>query len=467
MSELIERGVGSRLTRRGSLSSLVAVFGGSAVLAACGGESAPAAAPTAAKAAPTAAAAATTAPAPTAAPTAAPKPVTIKVTARTVSEAEMWDVRIPVFQKENPGITVEKDLNDGDIIAKITTLIAAGSIGDVVHTHPSQAQPQRLYLAKSMKDLDALIARDKVDLKQWYPAAIDAGRLDGKVISLPFKGKMAAVAFFYNKTLFDQAGVKVPDANTTMADVMEAAVKLTKPDGSQWGIATTLPKDSRTLTGTLRRWNAELLDKEAKKGMLASTEAGAAFAWFYDAFHKRKVADPKADIQKLFVEGKAAMLMNLDFNVKTAIHPAAKQFGYEYSAILAPKGPTGRRGGIWVPDAQMELWFGKFQAIIGYETIWRPDNPCITYGIADAFMPQDNIGFLAIFSPVEFFDLGVGFANTSGQANDLASDTFGDEYSVMSYLVFESPGENARLQPGIVVDPWGQQAGNARAAINQ
>ncbi|RLT36601.1 MAG: extracellular solute-binding protein [Chloroflexi bacterium] len=351
MSELIERGVGSRLTRRGSLSSLAAVFGGSAVLAACGGESAPAAAPTAAKAAPTVAAAATTAPAATAAPTAAPKPVTIKVTARTVSEAEMWDVRIPIFQKENPGITVEKDLNDGDIIAKITTLIAAGSIGDVVHTHPSQAQPQRLYLAKSMKDLDALIARDKVDLKQWYPAAIDAGRLDGKVISLPFKGKMAAVAFFYNKSLFDQAGVKVPDANTTMADIMEAAVKLTKPDGSQWGIATTLPKDSRTLTGTLRRWNAELLDKEAKKGMLASTEAGAAFAWFYDAFHKRKVADPKADIQKLFVEGKAAMLMNLDFNVKTAIQPAAKQFGYEYSAILAPKGPTGRRGGIWVPDA--------------------------------------------------------------------------------------------------------------------
>ena len=85
--------------------------------------------------------------------------------------------------------------------------------------------------------------------------------------------------------------------------------------------------------------------------MLFRSEAGAAFAWFYDAFHRRKVADPKADFQKLFVEGKAAMLMNLDFNVKTAIHPAAKQFGYEYSAILAPKGPTGRRGGIWVPDA--------------------------------------------------------------------------------------------------------------------
>lgn len=124
-------------------------------------------------------------------------------------------------------------------------------------------------------------------------------------------------------------------------------------------------------------------------------------------------------------------------------------------------------GKIWVPDAQMELWFGKFQAAIGYETIWRPDNPCISFGIDDAFMPQDNLGFLAIFSPVEFFDLGVGLANTSGQANDISGEVFGDEYSLISYFVIESPGENARLQPGIYVDPWGQHAGNARVAINQ
>jgi hypothetical protein len=124
-------------------------------------------------------------------------------------------------------------------------------------------------------------------------------------------------------------------------------------------------------------------------------------------------------------------------------------------------------GKIWVPDAQMELWFGKFQAILGYETIWRPDNPHITFGIDDAFMPQDNIGFLAIFSPVDFFDIGVGLANTSGEADDVSPEAFGDEYSVITYLVLESPGENARLQPGIYVDPWGQHAGNARVAINQ
>ena len=124
-------------------------------------------------------------------------------------------------------------------------------------------------------------------------------------------------------------------------------------------------------------------------------------------------------------------------------------------------------GKIWVPDAQMELWLGKFQAAIGYETIWRPDNPHIAFGIDDAFMPQDNLGFLAIFSPDDLIDFGVGLANTSGEANDISGEIWGDEYSAIAYLVLENPRKNARLQPGIYVDPWGQHAGNARVAINQ
>ena len=146
-----------------------------------------------------------------------------------------------------------------------------------------------------------------------------------------------------------------------------------------------------------------------------------------------------------------------------AANPSAPPSGPDSSSLYVAEA----FGKIWVPEAQMEVWFGKFQAVIGYETIWRPDNPHITFGIADAFMPQDNIGFLAIFSPEEFFDVGVGLGNTSGEANDTNLETFGDEYSVISYFVVESPAENARLQPGIYVDPWGQHAGNARVAINQ
>ena len=121
----------------------------------------------------------------------------------------------------------------------------------------------------------------------------------------------------------------------------------------------------------------------------------------------------------------------------------------------------------WVPEAQMEMWVGKFQSVIGYETIWRPDNPCITFGIADAFMPQDNTGFLAIFAPDPLFDVGVGLGNCSGESNDLASFGAGDEAAIFSYLILRNPKENARLQPGFYATPWGTHGSNARVALDQ
>jgi len=121
----------------------------------------------------------------------------------------------------------------------------------------------------------------------------------------------------------------------------------------------------------------------------------------------------------------------------------------------------------WIPDVQMEIWAGKFQAVIGYETIWRPDNPCITFGIADAFMPQDNIGVLAIFAPDSLFDIGVGVGNCSGAANDLGSKGAGDEYSVFSYIKIRNSEENAMLQPGFYTTPSGTHGSNARLDLDQ
>src|SRR5688500_3811332 len=168
-------------------------------------------------------------------------PATIRVIARTVSEQDMWPIRIPQLEQTHPNIKVNLELiastDGGGVQAKTDTYLAAGEILDVVHTHFSAAQPQRLFLNGSMRELDSFIAKDKLDLKQWYPQAIEAGKVEGKVIALPFKGKMATVALFYNETLFQQAGVKVPDVNTTLNDLADMATKLTKPDGSQWGIA--------------------------------------------------------------------------------------------------------------------------------------------------------------------------------------------------------------------------------------
>jgi multiple sugar transport system substrate-binding protein len=277
------------------------------------------------------------------------KNVTIRVVARTAQEADMWPIRIPQFMQAYPSVKVETELYPSDIVNKIFALVAAGSMGDVGHTHFSAAQPQRLALQKAVKELDAYIGKDKVDLKQWYPAAVEAGRIDNKVYALPFKGKMGTIGFFYNQTLFEQAGLKIPDANSTITDVSEAAAKLTKPD--QIGIAGVLPKSASQMISTIRRWNAELLSKDWMKATLDTQQARDAFSWYYDAFHRRKFMDAALPVQDTFNAGKAAMMMTVDISQEKSKTTAAGQAqGFKWGAMLSPKGPTGRRGGYWVPD---------------------------------------------------------------------------------------------------------------------
>ena len=282
---------------------------------------------------------------------------TIRVTARQAPEQDMWPIRVPQFTEKYPHLKLEPDLHAGNIQEKTAALIASGELGDVVHTHFSSAQPQRLYIGKSMVALDPFIAKDKVDLKQWYPMAIDAGRVDGKVIALPFKGKMATVSLFYNQSIFEQAGMKPPDLNTSLNDLAEMATKLTKPDGSQWGIVGARFNSTRNLTGILRRFGAEVFDKEQKKATLDTNEARAGFAWYYDAFHRRKFMTI-TDAQKNFREGRAAMQIHYDYNDKSNIHKAAETAGFKYSATMISKGPTGKRGGVWIPDA-LQLYSGS------------------------------------------------------------------------------------------------------------
>ncbi|MCA5011083.1 extracellular solute-binding protein, partial [Clostridioides difficile] len=45
------------------------------------------------------------------------------------------------------------------------------------------------------------------------------------------------IALWYNKTMFDEAGIPYPDKDWTWDDYAEAAKKLTKADGSQYGFA--------------------------------------------------------------------------------------------------------------------------------------------------------------------------------------------------------------------------------------
>jgi multiple sugar transport system substrate-binding protein len=96
-----------------------------------------------------------------------------------------------------------------------------------------------LYAARGLlENLDSYIERDGYDLVDFYPSLIDTFTYEGSVYGLARDNDTKVI--FYNKDLFDEAGLSHPSPGWTWEEMREAAIKLTKTDGeqtSQYGFA--------------------------------------------------------------------------------------------------------------------------------------------------------------------------------------------------------------------------------------
>lgn len=163
----------------------------------------------------------------------------------------------------------------------------------------------------SVMPLDNFLKADHVPLDNFYAPALDWYRYKGKLYALPFNA--ATTIFYYNKTLFDKAGMRYPDASWTWNDVAAAARKLTKTDKNgkttQWGLL--VPEFADLLNGPL--WSAGgtglVNDAYTKPGINDATGVKT-LQFFYDLIYKEKVAPNPAAMLGLalpFESGKIAM----------------------------------------------------------------------------------------------------------------------------------------------------------------
>src|SRR5262249_44930654 len=199
---------------------------------------------------------------------------------------------------------------------------------------------------------DALIARDKYDLKQFYDLAVQALRIDGKLYTLPFKGQIARLFAFYNVDVFEARGVKVPTASWTYADLQDAAARLHQGSGDAvdvWGYAGAW-KELTTMIGSVRPWGGEILSADGKKALTNTSQVKEALTYHYDMALKRRVAGltTQIDPNEIFYQGKAAILGRVNAGTAGTIFQRAEN-RFRWGATRMPKGTSGKPGGVWLP----------------------------------------------------------------------------------------------------------------------
>jgi raffinose/stachyose/melibiose transport system substrate-binding protein len=159
------------------------------------------------------------------APAFAETQVTVLHVSDNAAQKAIWDQIAKDYNAAHPGVNVQfKYLENEAFKAKLPTMLQADeSRPDLFYSWGGgvmQAQDKAGFLKDVTKDVSAWDS----DLS---PTAVDAFKVDGKVVGVPFE--VGEVAFYYNKKLFEKAGVKAEDIKSW--DDFLGAVKKLKAAG--------------------------------------------------------------------------------------------------------------------------------------------------------------------------------------------------------------------------------------------
>lgn len=162
---------------------------------------------------------------------------------QTTLRWSVWDINlapyyqplIDAFEEKNPGVKVEMvDLGSTDYQTVLATeLTGSGSDFDVVMVKdvPGYAT---LVNKGVLEPLDSYIEKDGVDLGQ-YKGITDQIKIDNKLYELPFRNDFWVL--FYNKDIFDKAGVAYPTNDMTFEeyDALAKSVTVDTPGQEVYG----------------------------------------------------------------------------------------------------------------------------------------------------------------------------------------------------------------------------------------
>lgn len=148
------------------------------------------------------------------------------------SQQPAIEAQLAAFSEKFPEITVEPQIVPWeDYWTKLQTGVAGGEIFDVFWIN-SASLP--VYASKdALLPIDAIIGGDGVDPGNFPDPLVEMYSYEGVQYGLP--RDFDTIALFYNKDLFDAAGVDYPTADWTWDDFRAAAEALTDEGSGQWG----------------------------------------------------------------------------------------------------------------------------------------------------------------------------------------------------------------------------------------
>ncbi|MDR2656128.1 MAG: sugar ABC transporter substrate-binding protein [Oscillospiraceae bacterium] len=148
----------------------------------------------------------------------------------------LWDIDLTVYYQPlidayvaaHPNVTIEMvDLGSADYMVLLSTQLSGGADFDVLAIKDIPGYVN-LVRQNHLEPLNDYIASAGIDTSL-YGGTVEQIAIDDQVYELPFRSDFWLV--YYNKALFDAAGVEYPSNDMTIAQYDELARKMTSGEG--------------------------------------------------------------------------------------------------------------------------------------------------------------------------------------------------------------------------------------------
>jgi multiple sugar transport system substrate-binding protein len=258
------------------------------------------------------------------------------------AELDVWNQIVADFHQANPNITVKVEVSDWDSYwTKLKTLLSAGTPPDVF------AMDAPLYLDYQSRgvllNLQPYLDKNPDMLKGVYPQTLEAYKTPDGMYGLP--RDFQTVVLFYNKDMFDAAGVAYPTGNWTYDELRTAAKALTKvgPDGkvSQFGFYSDLWDMELIWSEAIWSYGGDVISADHTKTLVGEPKAREAWQLFDDMMFVDQ-SWPTSTVAgeyggDPFLAGAAAMTTIGHWAV-----PGYAEANFKWDVAPMPKGPAGQ-----------------------------------------------------------------------------------------------------------------------------
>ncbi|MCC3357021.1 ABC transporter substrate-binding protein [Bacillus sp. REN16] len=251
-----------------------------------------------------------------------------------------WDVgddvdlqqdMIDKFNESHENIEVVLEAYGSEYDTKITAGMGAKDAPDIMYmwNYPQYKD--------ALEPLDSYLDKEGAEYKDnFYETLWNYNSADGQILGLPVGYTTHVV--YYNKALFDEAGVEYPQSGWTWEDLQETAKKLTNKDTKVSGFAFSGKPDPYDFEMFLWGNNAAYVDdKGSLKGNLDSKESVEVFDMFQNMVKDGLAITTEGSGATEMKSGKVAMFVYGAWGLTPL-----KEAGIDYGVVELPKFKDGK-----------------------------------------------------------------------------------------------------------------------------